>query len=142
MSIILSSRDRRINNLYNDFIANAKNDIAKYFQIEGYKFQIKRIDSSIFRFRFKTIKRLNIALPDDLIQHIKSFIIEDVLLEITYPLAYPFSGPTWKILTNSNKYNRLIQIHNRSYEMEWSPAITFEKDILYMVHDIVNFGNK
>ena len=39
---------------------------------------------------------------------------------------------------NVSEYQDIIQIQNHSYKMDWSPSITFEKDILYMIQHLVN----
>ena len=146
-----TSGERRLNRLYMDFtnmIANT--NIAKYYNIDDSRFSIKRINTHTFQFDSvykKSIKMiLKLKLPDDIIYYIKTFIIKkkESQFEMCYPIDYQFKGPIWKLLNTSEnevEYKKMVQILNYSYEMEWSPAIIFEKDILYMIQQLVKIIN-
>ena len=147
----------RLNNLYTEFVNTTKNvKIAEYFQIEDSEFSIERMDAKTFHFTSLYKSKINVnlililnlylELPKELVSHIKSFLIkkENVKFEIVYPSDYPFKPPIWKLLETKDdpsKYNKIIHIQNHSYEKEWSPAITFEKDILYIIQHLVYFRN-
>ena len=142
----MTSRERRLNSLYTDFMKNS--NIAEYYQIVDSTFLVERINFSTFHFHSTYEKKvtLNMNLPDEIIEYIKTFIIKkkESRFEIIYPMDYPFKGPIWKLLEtteNIKEYNKMIQIKNYSYEIEWSPAITFEKDILYMIENLVKIIN-
>ena len=125
---------RRLNNLYEQF--QKIPSIEKYFQIVGYKFHVKRIDEATFHFGSTTIvKKINLSLPDVIIDYIQSYLIDKLFIEIKYPKDYPFKCPRFSLL--SGVENKGIDVLNYAYDRDWSPAITFEKDILNLIQHII-----
>ena len=77
-----------------------------------------------------------------------NFLISEYLpsfIELTFTLNhitdYPFKPPIWSLIScndkltsleNSTKYYEyIVEEHNKTITRYWSPAITFDKDILY-----------
>jgi hypothetical protein len=123
---------KRLNNLYEQF--QSITSIEEYFQIAEYKFRVERIDESTFQFNATLIPVINLELPSDVIGHIKSYLINELLIEIKYPKDYPFKCPHFAIVSGENKG---IHILNYAYDRDWSPATTFEKDILNLIQHII-----
>ena len=126
---------QRLNNLYGKF--QEIPCINTYFQIEGYKFQIKRIDETTFHFNSRAIHPLKLKLPDDILFCIESYLTDKAEIEIKYPSDYPFKCPKFSLLSGKEKYTTDLSVLNYAYTRDWSPAITFEKDILYLIQYII-----
>ena len=125
---------RRLNNLYEEFHRIVS--IEDHFQIKGYKFRVERVDESTFHFNSTTVvPTVELNLPEELTNHIRSYLIENALVEIKYPRDYPFKCPHFSLLTGTEKPGVLIL--NYAYDRDWSPAITFEKDILNLIQYII-----
>ena len=125
---------KRLNNLYEQF--QQIPSIEGHFQIEGYKFGVSRIDDTTFRFNLSTFApTLDVELPEELKEHIQSYLIEKASIEIKYPRDYPFKCPHFSLV--SGKENPGILVLNYAYDRDWSPAITFEKDILNLIQHII-----
>lgn len=132
----MTSRERRIHRIYNDFIEKTEGNIAKYYQIPDYNFYFVQIEREIFQFQFNLKIRYNLNLPNDINRYISSFLTKEGIFEVTFPLDYPFKAPIWKLIYGK-EYTNLIHIHNHSYEMDWSPSIMIEQDILYLIQHII-----
>jgi hypothetical protein len=91
-------------------------------------------------------------LPYDINCLVSEFLpsIIELKMSIHYCTNYPFSGPTWELLECNDKltgtdnirlyYDYIIECHNKINSSEkWSPAISFDKDILSFVIKINNF---
>lgn len=124
---------KRLNNLYEQF--QQIPSIETHFQIVGYNFRVSRIDETTFHFNLSTITTLKLDLPVELVDHITSYLIEKSCIEIKYPRDYPFKCPRFTIV--SGKENPGVTVLNYAYDRDWSPAITFEKDILNLIQHII-----
>jgi hypothetical protein len=124
---------KRLNNLYEQF--QQIPSIENHFQIVGYNFRVSRIDETTFHFNLSTIATLELDIPEELVDHIKSYLIEKACIEIKYPRDYPFKCPRFTIV--SGKENPGVTVLNYAYDRDWSPAITFEKDILNLIQHII-----
>ena len=124
---------RRLNNLYEEF--QRIPSIEGHFQIVGYTFRVERIDETTFQFKSTTIlPNIKLDLPCDITRHIQSYLINETLIEIKYPKDYPFKCPHFSVFGQENKG---VHILNYAYDRDWSPAITFEKDILNLIQHII-----
>ena len=133
--------ERRIDNQYSSFVESAP-CIEDYFQIPHSKYKLTRLTNREFRFEIRK-ERCNfvgIDLPTELRIHINSFLYEFkvVSYKMSIPYDYPFRPPQWTVeLVNTNipsKQDELaVYYQNRRYDVSWSPAISFEKDILNMI---------
>ena len=124
---------KRLNNLYEQF--QQIPSIENHFQIVGYNFRVSRIDETTFHFNLSTIATLKLDIPEELVDHIKSYLIEKACIEIKYPRDYPFKCPRFSFV--SGKENPGVTVLNYAYDRDWSPAITFEKDILNLIQHII-----
>ena len=124
---------KRLNNLYEQF--QQIPSIENHFQITGYTFNVSRIDESTFHFNSTTTLLIELELPEELVNHIKSYLIEKECIEIKYPRDYPFKCPRFSIVSGTE--NPGLSILNYAYDRDWSPAITFEKDILNLIQHII-----
>jgi hypothetical protein len=125
---------KRLNNLYEQF--QQIPSIEDHFQITGYRFNVTRIDETTFHFNSTTIAPLiKLDLPEELVDHIKCYLIEKGCIEIKYPRDYPFKCPRFSIVLGAESPG--VSILNYAYDRDWSPAITFEKDILNLIQHII-----
>ena len=125
---------KRLNNLYEEF--QRIHSIENHFQITRYTFNVARIDPSTFHFiSSKIAPRIELELPEDIVDHIKSYLIEKTCIEIKYPRDYPFKCPRFSIVSGIEFPG--VSILNYAYDRDWSPAITFEKDILNLIQHII-----
>jgi hypothetical protein len=127
---------KRLNNLYEEF--QKIPSIEEHFQVTGHTFSLERKDETTFQFNM-TVNTpvLELNIPDVLIEHIKSYLLDGALIEIKYPKDYPFKCPKFSLIRGIEKYNKALCMLNYEYDMDWSPAITFEKDILYLIQYII-----
>lgn len=84
-------------------------------------------------------------LPCDVNRFISEYLLIDMELEIgmTFPRDYPFSSPSWQILSLNQKcsqYNTLQLVSKYQKQMDcftnsycWSPAMFVEKQILHFL---------
>lgn len=124
---------KRLNNLFEQF--QQISSIEDHFQIEGYTFQVERINDTTFHFNSTTLVNFELELPEELTCHIKSYLIEKTSVEIKYPPDYPFRCPHFSLVAGIEKPG--VVILNYAYDRDWSPAITFEKDILNLIQYII-----
>ena len=99
------------------------------------------VDTLLFRIEFQ---KPNTVHLDELCQDVHTVI--DAYLqtriyaefELAYPDSYPFKPPTWSLvllrhtlpLDLKEHYEYLVNNHNDQNNLDWSPAIRIEKDIL------------
>jgi len=127
---------RRLNNLYEEF--QKIPSIEEHFQVSSHTFRVERTDEKTFQLNVSVIvPTLELNIPDVLIEHIQSYLIENASIEIKYPNDYPFKCPKFSLIGGIDKYYKALCILNYQYDRDWSPAITFEKDILYLIQYIV-----
>ena len=127
---------RRLNNLYEEF--QKISSIEEHFQISSHTFCVERKDDTTFQLKTTVIiPKLKLDIPDVLIEHIQSYLIEKASIEIKYPNDYPFKCPKFSLIDGIDKYYKALCILNYQYDRDWSPVITFEKDILYLIQYIV-----
>jgi len=125
---------RRLNNLYEEF--QRIPSIETHFQIKGYTFKVERKEEHLFEFTLTTVQpSIEIDLPQELIHHIQSYLIDHSVIQIKYPNDYPFKCPHFSLV--SGGYKKGLDILNYGYDRDWSPAITFEKDILNLIQYII-----
>jgi len=132
----------RIAKLYKEFSDNAPN-IAKYFGIQGVEYELHFTPPYIFH--FKIIREYLPSyvfpiLPNELSVHIAKFLYtkKEIVYLIDYPADYPFKPPKWTLLTVLTPlyYEHATHILNYQYDLDWSPAISVEKDVLNMIGTI------
>ena len=125
---------KRLNNLYEQF--QTIPCIQSHYQIEGHEFQLTRIDDYTFHFNSTAqAPELKLNLPEEMIHHIQSYLIVQDKVEIKYPRDYPFKCPKFSLL--SGKHESELCVLNYSYDRDWTPAFTFEKDILCLIQYII-----
>jgi hypothetical protein len=96
------------------------------------------MDDTIFRLYSRVIRQpLKLELPDDILQHIEEYLIEEAQIQIKYPSDYPFKCPKFSLVSGTHKHDVGLSILNYGYDRDWSPAITFEKDILNLIQYII-----
>jgi hypothetical protein len=143
--------DRRITGLikqFNEFIDGKT--INEYFQLpkSAPAYTLTRNDKMTCRFTSSYTKKYNISkikLPDDILRLINTYIDIHVLIifDVVYGTDYPFYAPKWeihKINAPPNISKQVEQItfnHNRQYQISWSPSISIEKDILYIIERLM-----
>jgi hypothetical protein len=126
---------RRLDNLYEQF-QNILS-IEKHFQIERYHFEVMRINDTTFHLNSRLIISIELELPEDILRCIESYLKDTAKIEINYPHDYPFKCPKFTLLDGNEKYINHLHVLNYAYDRDWSPAITFEKDILYLIQYII-----
>ena len=128
---------KRLNNLYEEF--QKIPSIENHFQVSGHTFSVDRKDETTFQFVMNLeIPALELNIPDVLVQHIQSYLLDGASIEIKYPKDYPFKCPKFYLIKGTEKYDKALCILNYQYDRDWSPAITFEKDILYLIQYIIS----
>jgi hypothetical protein len=143
--------DRRITGLINKFneYMNGKT-INQYFQLpkSAPAYTLTRNEKMTCRFTSTYRKRYNISkikLPDDMLRLINTYVDIYVLIvfDVVYGTDYPFYAPKWEIHkinappNISKQVEQIIFNHNRQYKISWSPSISIEKDILYMIERLM-----
>jgi len=127
---------RRLNNLYEQFQQIVS--IENHFQIKGYHFEVVRLSDTTFQLNAKIITPpLELELPEDILKCIESYLTDNAKIEIKYPNDYPFKCPKFTLAEGKEKYVNDLHVLNYAYDRDWSPAITFEKDILYLIQYII-----
>jgi hypothetical protein len=86
-------------------------------------------------------------IPFELNCLILSYLCEysKATFQITFPNDYPFKSTKWELVElKSNiptSYEKAVKWQNHTYLNSWSPSITLEKDILYMIENIYRTYN-
>jgi hypothetical protein len=81
-------------------------------------------------------------LPFELNCIVLSYLYEysNAIFHIHFPRDYPFKPTRWELVDLKSNidttYVKAVIWQNQSYLNSWSPAITLEKDILYMIENI------
>lgn len=131
---------RRLDNMYATAMTSIGNcSLGEYYSVPGkYTFSRKSTNEFILTllrnydvvFNFK-------SLPDEIGENISSYLHQRayVVLQITYRDV--FIPPQWSILHfDASTYfpleHRMI-LHNRMYEVSWTPAFTILGDILHLI---------
>jgi hypothetical protein len=137
------ARERRLTKLFTEFTENLHGQsIADYFQINHSKYDLKRIDEQTFEFKitYEIFPRYALDLPIELSIKIVGYLYEhtEIYYHIRIPNDYPFRPPEWimQTITPPQLYNDALTVLNYRYFMDWSPAITIEKDVLNMIECI------
>jgi len=127
---------KRLNSLYEQF--QTIPSIETHFQIQGYTFEVNRLSDTIFHFHSKVkVPTLNLELPDDILRQIEEYLTDVAQIQIQYPQDYPFKCPKFSLVSGKPTYDVGLSILNYGYDRDWSPAITFEKDILNLIQYII-----
>jgi len=91
------------------------------------------------------------CLPMDIICKISSYLNCSLTIKtkIVYPHDYPFAPPQWSLvcvqhnivsrLNLKEYYEYLVETHNNQYQVDWSPSIHVDKDILDFIRKINHF---
>jgi len=91
------------------------------------------------------------SLPMDIICNISSYLncYLTIKTKIVYPPDYPFVAPQWSLvcvqhnmvsrLNLKEYYEYLVETHNNQYQVDWSPSIHVDKDILDFIRRINHF---
>ena len=86
-------------------------------------------------------------LPFELNCLILSYLSEysKATFHITFPRDYPFKPTKWELIDLKENipstYKKALIWQNNSYISGWSPSITLEKDVLYMIENIYRTYN-
>ena len=132
----MKNKMKRLNNLYEEF--QKIPSIEKHFQISSHTFQVERKDDKTFQFNATLIMSpIEINLPEDVVTHIKSYLLDTAIIEIKYPNDYPFKCPKFSLIDGTEKYTTNLCVLNHAYDRDWTPAFTFEKDILCLIQYII-----
>jgi hypothetical protein len=82
-----------------------------------------------------------LSLPDELCKLVSSFLYQDTTVSLLLTYTSAFASPRWTVLhSHSNLYinvEGIVKLHNRMYEQQWSPAVTMESDILYLLIELL-----
>ena len=141
------ARQKRMNTMKESFkeLLNGK-PIGEYFGVP-LKITLDTNDE-IYKCTFYHFKpyyyKLNpsMDLPFELNCLILSYLCEysKAIFHITYPRDYPFKPTKWELIelraNIPTTYKKAVMWQNQSYVNSWSPSITLEKDILYMIENI------
>jgi hypothetical protein len=153
MNGILSRRFQRLEQYVND------TNLKDYYGIIDTPERSINVDAvqknaeTIFTVCFKeNNSMINIErLPMDIICKISSYINCSLTIKtkIVYPQDYPFAPPQWSLvcvrhnmvsrLNLKEYYEYLVETHNNQYQVDWSPSIHIDKDILDFIRRINNF---
>ena len=88
------------------------------------------------------IDQIKQNIPFEINCLILSYLYEysTAIFKIYFPPDYPFKPTLWVLLDLKanipTTYKKAVVWQNQSYLHSWSPAITLEKDILYMIENI------
>ena len=127
---------KRLNNLYEQF--QKIPSIEDHFQIQGYTFDVIRLGDTTFQFQSKVkVPTLELDLPIDMLRHIEEYLTDVAQIQIQYPPDYPFKCPKFSLISGKQKYDVGLSVLNYGYDRDWSPSITFEKDILNLIQYII-----
>jgi ubiquitin-protein ligase len=118
--------------------------IGEYFQVPM-NITTKYSDVTNITCRFSEKRKHNeiyikLDLPFELNCLILSYLWKNNFGEyqIIIPNDYPFKPPFWILFdTNDPKFKKAEIYQNVQYRNSWEPSISFEKDILYMIHSIM-----
>jgi hypothetical protein len=153
MTLTLSRRFQRLESFVND------TNLKDYYGIVDTPERSVNVDAvqknteTIFTISFKeSIPMINIrCLPMDVICNIASYLncYLTIKTKIVYPQDYPFSPPQWSLacvqhnivsrLNLKEYYEYLVETHNNQYQVDWSPSIHVDKDILDFIRRINHF---
>jgi len=141
----MNRAQHRIYRMIERFEENLNNmPIGEYFQVPM-KITAKYPDVTNITCRFSEKRKyeeiyIKFDVPIELNCIILSYLYNDTYGEyqIIVPNDYPFK-PTYWLLIDSNdpKYKKAEIYQNVQYRNSWEPSISFEKDILYMIHSIM-----
>ena len=138
----MNKRQSRIHCLYEQFIYNlGKNTISEYFQIKTFECKLTKNKINPEEFIFEIYEEimpnyLFPTLPNELSVYISKYLFtfQKAKYSIRFPMEYPFKPPIWDITYFTNKKYLLAKYYlNKQYEVSWSPALSFEKDVLNMI---------
>ena len=91
------------------------------------------------------------GLPLDIARKIHTYIPEYIKITfcIYYPEHYPFTPPVWSLdkishrvntqLNLTEYYKYIVDAHNGNYDIDWSPAIKLEADLIIFIQKINHF---
>jgi len=133
--------NKRLNTVYDKFQSKTEGKtIADYYDIKDCDclFKLTRTDMNVFEFEFHFKRRFQLPLITEINKHIRSFLVETAVFQVIYPLDYPFVPPIWRLKhKNSNQaYSQILENHNCAYTLYWSPAMSFDNDILCMIEKL------
>lgn len=114
---------------------------------------VQKNAETIFTICFKeNIPMINIErLPMDVICNIASYLNCSLTIKtkIVYSQDYPFDPPSWSLVSINHNidsrlnlkeyYEYLVETHNNKYQVDWSPAIHINIDILDFISKINHF---
>ena len=106
------------------------------------KYQAKTFDLNK-NYIFELPKEINFLISE----YLPSFI--ELAFSINHIIEYPFKPPVWSLVSCNDKlsclensakyYEYIVEEHNKTITRNWSPAITFDKDILYFASKLNYF---
>lgn len=135
--------ERRMEHITHTFNSSVQGkSLQTYFGLPG-KYTWTRTSPSTFQLDIerKYTVVVPFSLPDELCQLVSSFLHQDTTMSLLLTYTSAFVSPKWTILhVHSNLFinmDGVIRIHNRKYEHHWSPAVTIESDILYLLVELL-----
>jgi len=138
--------NKRLSTAHDKFKAKVHTTIADYYGIKDCdcSFKLTRSDLNAFEFEFKFKRLYRLPFIPEINQSIRSYLVEYAVFVITYPLDYPFNAPVWRLKTNnsSSDYSQILENHNCAYTRDWSPAMSFDNDILCMIEKLTAIARK
>jgi hypothetical protein len=142
---------RYLNHSYTSFMSNLENTcISDYFQIQHYTCTLLRLSESDFTFTIYCEKMKNYAfsqLPIELSIYISNYLYQriNVTYKMVYPITSPFKPPIWSLLYDTStdyvNYEYISHFLNKQYYLDWTPAISFEKNILNLLECFILLKN-
>jgi hypothetical protein len=108
-----------------------------YCKYEANTFDLKN------NYIYELPKEINFLIAE----YLPSFI--ELTFSINHIIDYPFKPPQWSLISSNDKlsslknskgyYEYIVEEHNNTITRSWSPAITFDKDILYFASKLNYF---
>ena len=97
---------------------------------------------------FVNIVGLPLEMAKEIHQYVKYEYIK-LTFCIEYPIGYPFIPPIWSVdkishsvntqLNLTEYYNYIVDNHNTCYQLDWSPAMKLESDLIVFLIKINHF---
>jgi hypothetical protein len=113
--------------------------LTLFFKYEANTFDLKN------NYIYELPKEINFLIAE----YLPSFI--ELTFSLNHITDYPFKPPVWCLISCNDKlsclknskeyYEYIVEQHNNTITRSWSPAITFDKDILYFASKLNYFDH-
>lgn len=134
-------RSKRISIGRASFIENlGGRSISEYFNIPG-EYDCRFVDETVqLRIKFESFPRVKLDLPVEIMMHITSFLyqLDCCILKLGFSEHYPWRPSDWTVVKTKNiPAEEIVRRVKCKYNIHWSPAIVIEKDVLYMLSELL-----